>query len=139
MDKGNCTVIMKTDELQEKAYTFFKENKISELPQDPTTSYQRIIKNTINQCTHTILKAKKPYLKQIEPTASKLNTLPKIHKENIPIRPLVNYTTAPAYKLAKHMNHVIRTNRTFQNHTAIKNSIELIQSIKEKHIPTTQS
>ena len=22
-DKGNCTVIMKTDELQEKAYTFF--------------------------------------------------------------------------------------------------------------------
>jgi len=27
--KGNCT-IMKTDELQEKAFTFFKENRISE-------------------------------------------------------------------------------------------------------------
>ena len=33
------------------------------------------------------------------------------------------------------MDHVIRTNITFQNHTAIKNSIELIQNIKEKHIP----
>ena len=58
-DKGNCTVIMKTDELQEKPNTFFKENKISELPQDPTTSYQKIIKNTINQCTHIISSAKK--------------------------------------------------------------------------------
>ena len=58
-----------------------------------------------------------------------------MHKEKIPIRPLVNYTTAPAYKLAKHMDHVIRTNITFQNHTAIKKSMELIQNIKEKHIP----
>ena len=45
---------MKTDEIQEKVYTFFKENKISELPQDPTTSYQKIIKNTIN---HTLSKS----------------------------------------------------------------------------------
>jgi hypothetical protein len=62
-DKGNCTIIMKTDELQGKAYTFFKENRISELPQDPTTSYQKIIKNAINQCIHIIPNAKKPYLK----------------------------------------------------------------------------
>ena len=34
-DKGNCTVKKKSDELQEKAYTFFKENRISEFPQAP--------------------------------------------------------------------------------------------------------
>ena len=60
---------MKTDELQEKANTFFKENKISELPQDPTTSYQKIVKNTINQCTHT------QYRMQKNHTLSKSNPL----------------------------------------------------------------
>jgi hypothetical protein len=83
-DKGNCTVIMKTNDLQEKAYTFFKENRISELPQDPTISYEKILKNTIYQCTHIVPNTQKPYFKQIKPTAPKLNTLPKIHKEKIP-------------------------------------------------------
>ena len=79
-----------------------------------------IIKNVINQCTHIIPNTKKSYLKQIRPIAPKLNTLPKIHKEKIPIRHLVNYTTAPAYKLAKYMDYVIRANIKFQNCTAIK-------------------
>ena len=51
----------------------------------------------------------------IRPIAPKLNTLPRIHKEKIPIRPLVNYTIAPAYKLVKYMDHVIRANIKFQN------------------------
>ena len=33
------------------------------------------------------------------------------------------------------MDHVIRANLKFQNHTAIKNGIELIRNIKKKHIP----
>ena len=45
------------------------------------------------------------------------------------------YSTALAHKLAKYMYHIIRANMKFQNHTAIKNSIKLIQNIKEKHIP----
>ena len=36
---------MKTEELQEKACIFFNENRISELPQDPTPLYQKTIKN----------------------------------------------------------------------------------------------
>ena len=32
--KGNCTVIMKTRELREKAAVFFKENRVPEPPQD---------------------------------------------------------------------------------------------------------
>jgi hypothetical protein len=33
------------------------------------------------------------------------------------------------------MDHLIRTNIKFQNHRAIKNNIELIHNIKEKHFP----
>ena len=51
---------MKTDELQEKANTFFKENRISELPQVSTTLYQKIIKKRRNQHTYIIPNTKKP-------------------------------------------------------------------------------
>ena len=62
------------------------------------------------------------------------STLPKIHKERIPIRPLVNFTTVLAYKLAKYRNHILASIR-LKNHTAIKISIKLIHNINKKHIP----
>ena len=79
------------------------------------------------------MNTKKPYHKQIKPTIPKLNTLPNTNKR-IPITPLVNYTTAPPYKLAKYMDHLIRSNIKLKNHIAIKISIEFIYDIKEKHI-----
>ena len=38
--------------------------------------------------------------------------LPKIHKEDTPIRPLINYTTAPGYKAAKKLADIIKNNIT---------------------------
>jgi hypothetical protein len=75
-----------------KAYTFFNEDRISELPQDNTT-----IVSKDNKChTHIILNTKDPYLKQIKPSAHNLNTLTNTHLEKIAITPPLNYTTAPA-------------------------------------------
>jgi hypothetical protein len=36
--------------------------------------------------------------------APTLNALVKTHKENAPIRPVINNTRAPSYKLAKYLN-----------------------------------
>lgn len=35
----------------------------------------------------------------VNPSVPILNELPKIHKLDIPMRPVVSYVTAPAYKL----------------------------------------
>ena len=79
---------MKTEQLKVKSYTFFKEDRISEL-QD----HNPIISKDNKYCTHKILKTKDTYLK---PSAHNLNTLPNTHIEKIAITPLLNYTTAPA-------------------------------------------
>jgi len=44
------------------------------------------------------------YLVNIKPTAPKLNIYIKTHKDNEPIRPAVNNTLAPSYKIAKFIN-----------------------------------
>jgi len=46
------------------------------------------------------------YLVSIRPTALKLNALIKIHKENEPVRPVVNNTKASSYKIAKYLNKI---------------------------------
>jgi len=40
----------------------------------------------------------------IKPAALKLNVYIKTHKENEPIKPVINSTQAPAYKIAKYNN-----------------------------------
>ena len=50
-----------------------------------------------------IVKSQQKYLLQIKPIAPILNALIKIHKDNKPIRPVINNIQAPLYKLAKYL------------------------------------
>ena len=43
-----------------------------------------------------------------KPTAPNLNVQLKTHKENQPIRPVINNRQAPAYKTAKHINKKLK-------------------------------
>ena len=40
----------------------------------------------------------------IKPKAPQLNVYIKTHKDNAPIRPVINHTQAPSHKLAIHLN-----------------------------------
>uniref|UniRef100_A0A161M298 Putative reverse transcriptase n=1 Tax=Triatoma infestans TaxID=30076 RepID=A0A161M298_TRIIF len=65
-----------------------------------------------------------------EPSAPILNALPKIHhpnEPNIPIRPVINYTTAPAYKLTQHLAKVIKNKVKLNDTYNIRNTQHLIQ------------
>ena len=44
----------------------------------------------------------------IKPAAPKLNLQLKTHKENQPIRPVINNRQAPAYKTARHINKKLK-------------------------------
>ena len=74
-------------------------------------------------------------MKQIRPSAPTLQALPKIHKEDIPIRPIINYRNAPAYKLAKYLDKIIRQHTQIDNNIAVKNNTDIVTKIKDIHIP----
>ena len=76
---------------------FIQENHISCLNKDPTDTYQKQIQNAIQKCNTLIDKHAQKCLINIKPMAPKLNVYIKTHKENKPIRPIVNNTHAPAY------------------------------------------
>jgi len=72
----------------------------------------------------------------IDPSAPVLKGLPKVHKPNIPIRPLVNFVTAPTYRVAKKLDSILRSNIILENDHSIKNSLELIEKTRNLDIKT---
>lgn len=53
--------------------------------------------------------------------------LPKVHKEYIPIRPLLDYTTAPAFKVSKQLGSLFKEHIVVQNNYSLKNIYHLIE------------
>ena len=118
-----------------KVQNFMEQNNITELKHDPTDRYQNTVKQLVNKAKQIMTHKQKPYMKQIQPSAPTLQALPKIHKEDIPIHPIINYRNAPAYKLAKHLDKIIRQHTQLDNNIAVKNNTDLVTKIKDIHIP----
>lgn len=66
----------------------------------------------------------------IDPKAPNLRCLPKVHKSNMPVRPLVNFTSAPSYKIAKKLDKILRQHIEFKENYSLKNSLELVDLTK---------
>lgn len=71
----------------------------------------------------------------MNPQCPRLYGQPKVHKTDIPVRPVVSYNTAPAYKLAKYGNKIIKNILHFKPKYGIKNSLQLIDLIKDLKMP----
>lgn len=123
-DKGRTMVIILRDTLKQKIDTFIQENQIILISKDPTESFQKQIQQTIHKCNAIIDKKQQKYLLQMKPMAPKLNALIKTHKEDKPLRPVINNIQAPSYKLAKYLskklNQLIKLPDTYANRNSKK-------------------
>jgi hypothetical protein len=63
----------------------------------------------------------------------KLNVYIKTHKENKPIKPIVNNTYAPAYKTAKYLNKKLISLINLPYTYTTKNAQELAEELKTIH------
>lgn len=71
----------------------------------------------------------------MNPIAPRLYGLPKLHKDTIPIRPVVSFVQSPSYNLAKFCNEFLKTTSKFKSKHGIINTLELVNKIKDVHIP----
>jgi hypothetical protein len=133
-DKGNSIVIMYQTDYINKVNDFIESNDIIEIDKDPTTKFNLIINKAINNSKHLFQPEEVKYLKVMNPSAPTLRGLPKIHKQDTPIRPLVNFTTAPTYKIAKKLDRLLRLYFEFNSNHSLKNSLELVEKTKDLEI-----
>ena len=67
----------------------------------------------------------------MNPSPPTLKGLPKVHKTNIAIRPIINWRNAPAYRLAKLVSDIIKKEIPLPNTFNVKNTVQLIKDLQE--------
>ncbi|XP_021965743.1 uncharacterized protein LOC110860936 [Folsomia candida] len=111
-DKGNMTVILSTTKYDEKVQELLNDPNYTIIPTDPT--------KLVEQEIHTLI--------------PKFYGLPKIHKDGVPFRPIVDFRNSPSYNLAHFLNKILKC-VTSKFPTSLKNSYEFADKIKNFIVP----
>ena len=80
---------------------FISNNNFKIANTDITRNLQREIRNTVNDFQSVIHRSEKWKYVNLNPAAPTMRGLVKVHKEDTPIRPIINWKNAPGYKLTK--------------------------------------
>jgi hypothetical protein len=105
-DKGNATAVLPSEDYRSKIRKMFSDPIHRKLTADPTNKIER-------RTTALIKKSEisEDDVKRLTPHASappRMYGLPKIHKKDVPLRPIVNCICSPIYALAKYLTDLLR-------------------------------
>jgi hypothetical protein len=104
-DKGNATVILNNGDYKQKITFLLEDPSYRRLTRDPTDSTERKTTSLLKKSTLT-----EDICKQLRPTSSRppsLYGLPKLHKEGVPLRPIVNNIGTLTYQLSKYLARLL--------------------------------
>ena len=130
-DKGNTIVITYLDTYHTKIQEFINTNNFTRIASDPTKKFQKELRQAVNKCSHIIPTSTKHRYVMLHPTSPQIRGLIKVHKPETPIRPVINWTNAPAYRLAQKIVSFINTHLPLPYAFNVKNTTHLINDLKE--------
>jgi ribosomal protein L4 len=128
-DKGNSLIKLRENEYSNRVQNFITNNNFTLVPHDITKKLRRKVRRAINECTDIILKETRWKHISLNPSTPKIRGLIKIHKEDSPIRPIVNWRNVPAYKLARTLVKKIQTHIPLLYTFNIKNTTHLTNDL----------
>ena len=104
-DKGRCTVILNTTDYDSKLTDLLSDNKTYEkLKGDPTNKYKNKVIKSLQKLEKEGVIDKQLYYKLYPGEATpSIYGLPKIHKKDVPLRPIVSGIDSVTYNIAKHL------------------------------------
>jgi sugar (pentulose or hexulose) kinase len=70
-------------------------------------------------------------IRELNPTAPTMRSFIKLHKENRPIRPVINWRNAPGYKLATKIAEILTTYIPLPFTYNVKNTIQLMNELTD--------
>ena len=130
-DKGNCTVIMNRKDYDCKVLDLLSDEvTYVKLKKDPTKVSERDMNRLLLQLHKD---NKLPYalyrkLRSTDALCARLYGLPKIHKLNVPLRPIVSFVNSATYELSKHLCSILSP---LLNHNglSVRDSFEFVSFV----------
>ncbi len=137
-DKGNCFVVMNTDTYTEKcAQVLSDKDTYQKLDTDPTRKSQQKLCNILKDIKDKGELDQKGY-QDLTPsgkysTPPKFYGSPKIHKKDIPMRPIVSSIGSLSYKTDKFIARIIKALMGKNDHH-VNSTKDMIQRLKNRTI-----
>ncbi|XP_076056313.1 uncharacterized protein LOC143034262 [Oratosquilla oratoria] len=131
-DKGRSTVVLDKEDYDQKALALLQDTQTYTIvPQDPTKKLQAKVERELKELRENriINDVEWKKMRPGDSTIPKFYGLPKVHKENIPLRPIVAFRNSPTYHLASYLAKLLRPLVTDSPHM-LQNSADFIERIK---------
>ena len=111
-DKGGCIVILDTSNYVQKIDAMLSDSitysKIANIDLVQKKSEVDVIINNLF-ADNLISKRQKKFLSNFSPKMPVFYGLPKIHKKDTPLRPIVSQIDSPSYKINKYLDYILTT------------------------------
>ena len=139
-DKGRSTVILNTKEYEHKMSTLLSDiNTYEVLQKDPTPKFKRELTEMIRrwQREGPIPTPLKHFIYPTSEEIPKMYGLPKIHKANVPLRPIVASRGSLAYNASSALADILGP-LVGKSERHIKNSGDFVDNINNLEVPPGQ-
>ncbi|XP_071050953.1 HEAT repeat-containing protein 1 homolog [Onthophagus taurus] len=136
-DKNAGIVILDKNIYNSKTLEFFEQNNFVELNKNPTTAFHNKVKKQI-KTSQEFLKEQNITIYNLIPMNPKIPlaySLVKLHKQNLPIRPIISSLDSSTYKISKFLLQIFKNDIQFKPKYTIKNRNEIINTIKNTTLP----
>ncbi|XP_077486537.1 uncharacterized protein LOC144097778 [Amblyomma americanum] len=133
-DKGNATVMLNRTDYDKKMLDLLQgRSTYVALKKDPTSKLERELQKLLVDIFHFVPPHHRSlYFRLLchNGSAPALYGFPKIHKEGVPMRPIVDFTRFPLYELAGYLHRVFAP-LVGKGSTFIRNSYEFIGKVRD--------
>ncbi|XP_071054397.1 uncharacterized protein [Onthophagus taurus] len=126
-DKGNATVVMDRKEYDDKMMNLLDPATYRKIKKDPTDKIVRKMKQLIKSTGIPAEQQKGLFVQA--PVPPRIYGLPKIHKPDVPLRPIVSAINSPTYQLAKHLPKILSP-FTGNTESYVRDSTHFVESVK---------
>ena len=136
-DKGRVTVVMDKTDYYDKMDALVNDKQTYQvLKRDPTPALQCKLNSKLLDLKKTDAIDIQRYnrLRCRVPQLPKLYGLPKLHKPNIPMRPIVSFCGSPTYQLSKYLTTVLKP-LTDESRHKLQSTENFIDAIKTVQVP----
>jgi hypothetical protein len=113
--------------------------QLDDFQTDLTQKIEKQVKSEVTQLRRQHI-INESTAKSLTPTGTcipRLYGLPKVHKENVPLRPILSMVNTPTYELAKFINHVLQPVRNVVSSKTIQDSFDFVNRIRSINLSNT--
>lgn len=135
-DKGNVTVAMMREDYDEKmSHLLSDRSTYWRVRQNPTTTLQARNNNIVKWLHNNKIVDDREKTKMTTYTAQlpSIYGLPKIHKRDVPMRPIISSMKLPCYELSKFVGRILQCVTNNSKYT-VRNSFEFVNKAKKINI-----